>query len=367
MRRRASPSRFFKYVVLLTLVGLLVSPGWLPQLFPTADRPAPHVPVPDPPELKGKLVVCYGFADLDQGVTALHPSRAGRVAEILVKENEEVPAGAVLMRLEDRDAQARAEEAMGALDAARAKLAQAVKAPEQHRVKIAQQQAALEATRHRVSASRHTLAARKENQKIQGVGRAREDPVMAQEVAAAADQVREQEAEERAEAGKLTALRLHDPELEVELARADVATMQARLRQAEQALEEHMLKAPQAGRVLRVFVSPGELLSPQFKRAAVQFCADGPRIIRAEVDQAFAHRVQLGLPALAEDDGHQGSSWRGRVTRIADWYTQRRLIAEELLQLKDVRMLECVIALDAGQSPLRIGQRVRVTISRDAP
>jgi hypothetical protein len=52
---------------------------------------------------------------------------------------------------------------------------------------------------------------------------------------------------------------------------------------------------------------------------------------------------------------------------MADWYTQRRLVNEEQLQLKDVRTLECLIALDPGQPPLLIGQRVRVTISDVKP
>jgi multidrug resistance efflux pump len=355
--------------LLITLVALLLSPGWLPHFFPTSDTSLANVEdsAHATTQARQKLVVCFGYADLDQGVTALHPSQPGRVAEILVKENETVPAGAVLLRLEDRTARSRAEEAKGALDAARVKLAQAEKGPEQHRIKIAQQEAALEAARHRVASARHTLAARKEHEKIQAVGRARPDPVMAAEVAAAVDRVRELEAGERLEEKKLTALRLHDPALEVDLARADVAAMEARLRQAEQTLEEHQLKAPYAGRVLRVFVSPGDLLGPQVKRMAIQFCPDGPRIIRAEVDQAFARRVEVGLPALVEDDGHSGSTWHGHVARIADWYTQRRLIAEEQLQLKDVRTLECVIALDGDQPSLRIGQRVRVTISRAAP
>jgi hypothetical protein len=62
-----------------------------------------------------------------------------------------------------------------------------------------------------------------------------------------------------------------------------------------------------------------------------------------------------------------GPTWRGRVSRISDWYTDRREIAEEHLQLRDVRTLECLISLEPGQHPLRIGQRVRVTIKRAEP
>jgi len=73
------------------------------------------------------------------------------------------------------------------------------------------------------------------------------------------------------------------------------------------------------------------------------------------------------MQALVEDDYAFGTIWRGHVIRLSDWYAQRREVAEEQLQLKDVRTLECLIDLDPGQSPLRIGQRVRATIMRAAP
>jgi multidrug resistance efflux pump len=172
---------------------------------------------------------------------------------------------------------------------------------------------------------------------------------------------------EKLEQQKLRALELRDPIIDVDHAKAEVDTMRARLHQAEQVLEEHMLRAPEPGRVLRIFVTRGALLNPQATRMAIQFCPARPRLIRAEVEQAFAGRVEVGQPALVEDDGRSGSTWRGHVLRLADWYTQRRWINDEQLQLKDVRTLECLIALDPGQPPLRIGQRVRVTISRAAP
>src|SRR5215218_2330016 len=49
-----------------------------------------------------KLVVCFGYADLEAGVANLHPSQVGRVEEVLVRENDTVAARAVLLRLDDR-------------------------------------------------------------------------------------------------------------------------------------------------------------------------------------------------------------------------------------------------------------------------
>src|SRR4029079_19788260 len=113
----------------------------------------------------------------------------------------------------------------------------------------------------------------------------------------------------RSEEYKLATLRLQDPGVELQRAQAEVATMRARWRQAEQALEEHTLRAPTAGHVLRIFVAPGEMLGTSQRRMAVQFCPDRPRIVRAEVDQAFAQRVKIGQPAIVEDDVLVGAAW----------------------------------------------------------
>ena len=57
-----------------------------------------------------------------------------------------------------------------------------------------------------------------------------------------------------------------------------------------------------------------------------------------------------------------GSEWRGTVTHVSDWYTQRRSTLLEPMQFNDVRTLEVIIRPEKGKDPLRIGQRVRVTL-----
>ena len=69
-------------------------------------------------------------------------------------------------------------------------------------------------------------------------------------------------------------------------------------------------------------------------------------------------------PATIEDDTRAGTTWKGKVVHISDWFTQRRSILMEPLQVNDVRTLECLIELvePHPQPPLRIGQRVRVRL-----
>ena len=92
------------------------------------------------------------------------------------------------------------------------------------------------------------------------------------------------------------------------------------------------------------------------------FCPGGRRIVRAEAEQEFARSLTIGQSASIRDDSSGEGSWTGHVIRISDWYTQRRVIMPEPLQYNDVRTLECIIEMDAGQPALRIGQRVRVTL-----
>src|SRR5262249_47277949 len=122
------------------------------------------------------------------------------------------------------------------------------------------------------------------------------------------------------------------------------------------------LRAPAKGKILRILVNTGDLLVAQPKQAAIQFCPEAPRIIRAEIEQEYASRVALGQVALIKDDSAADTEWTGKVTRLSDWYTHRRLILQEPLQFNDVRTLECIIELSPSKKPPRIGQRVRVIL-----
>jgi multidrug resistance efflux pump len=362
-----SVRRFFRtlgMLMVMSMAGFLISQHLLRPVLPTGEASAlaeePHTQADE----DKKLVVCFGFADLDGGVTALHPSQSGRVDRILVRENQTVQAGAPLLQLDDRAARLRVEETKALLDEANAGLAKAEKGPREHRLKLAEQRVAIKMAGYRLAAAQHTLAARQEKLKGEAIGRSRDDPTTVEGVASTAQRTKEYEEAVVQEEKKMAALELQDPALDLERAQAEAAAARARWLQAKQTLEEHTLKAPEAGMVLRISVTPSEFLTVPPKRMAIQFCPNKPRIIRAEVDQTFAGHMEIGQTALIEDDGSSKYTWRGRVMRISDWYTERRQIAEENLQIKDIRTLECIISLDPKQPPLRIGQRVRVTINR---
>jgi multidrug resistance efflux pump len=300
-------------------------------------------------------VVCLGHVDLEEGVTALNPVQAGRVSEVVVREGQRVKAGAVLLRLDDQQARLLVREAEGELKAARARLAQARKMPQQHHAELAAQQAALEAARFRLAAARESAQRTRKLLKDGMAG--------SEEAATAENIVRELEAMLQAEHDKAARLQAFNPTEQVTLAEAEVEARQARLDEARHALSERAVYAPADGEVLRLLAAVGDVRGPQAANAAILFCPDRPRVVRAEVPQEFADRVRVGQTVVIQDDARLVEVGRGEVARVSDWYTQRRSVLQEPSVRNDVRTLECIIRITPGDSPLRIGQRVRVVMS----
>jgi multidrug resistance efflux pump len=114
---------------------------------------------------------------------------------------------------------------------------------------------------------------------------------------------------------------------------------------------------------LRVLTSPGEIVGGSAGTAPFQFCPEHALIVRAEVEQEFVRRVAVGQRAEVEDEADPGTSWPGRVVRVAGWYAARRSAPDKPAAFKDVPTVECVIALDGSRPPLRVGQRVQVVIT----
>ncbi len=339
------------FFVIGTFAGFI---GWL---IGHGAGAAPSARAEGPPPTTGHEIVCVGHVDVEHGVTGLAPLRVGRVAELLVREGEAVPAGGAVLRLEREADRAQVEKTRAAVAVAEARQSQARQAAAQHQARLAQQRAGVEAARCRLAAAEHGLARKRDLEKARQIN--------IQDVAVAEKQVEELRAVLRAEKEKLAELELCDPVIEVRRAQAEVAAAQATLAEAQHALGECILKAPEAGTVLRILVGPGDVVGGSSSQPAVMFCANAPRLIRAEVEQEYVRHLRVGSAAVAEDDSRSGGVWRGRLTRVSDWYTKRRAVMREPLQANDVRTVECVIELEPGQAPLRIGQRMRVVIRTD--
>jgi multidrug resistance efflux pump len=299
------------------------------------------------------------FVDTERGVIPLYPVQPGRVVEVMAVEGQAYEAGKPLFRMDDTLARMQVEEALLAVSGAENKLTQARLLVEQHKKKIEAQRAKIALVQQDVETAsvQHRKVARLYKDKVGG---SKED------VEAAARVVDKAKAAVRAEEAVLATLETADPSVAVKLMELEVKAKQKQLEKARYGLTQCTVVAPVKGTVLRSLINVGEVLGSNPRQPVIQFCQAGPRIIRAEVEQEFAGTVAVGQLARIEDDSTGGGDWRGKVMRISDWFTHRRSILMEPLQFNDVRTLEVIIRFDPEpKTPLRIGQRVRVTMENE--
>lgn len=358
MNDQPRPPRWPWIFGILLLAGSALGAGWvLNHSNGNGGTPTQGTPTPQPAPIP-ESIVSIGFVDAEAGVADLYPLQPGRVKTV-VAEGKHVTKGEVLLQLDDRLAELKVREAQADLDAAKEQLAQAEKLPESHQRKVEQQNAAVKAAQHKREAAKHELQIKENLYKDKTIS------IHVKE--AFAEIVKQLDAAVAAEEGKLKELKLFNPQRDIERAKADVEAKQSRLEQAQYARDECRILAPADGLVLRVLVSPGEVLGPNPRAPALQFCTDGPRVVRAEILQEWASKVQEGQTVSIEDDTYAGGKWEGRIKRLSDWFAHKRRPIIEPFMYNDVRTLECLIEVDnAGAAPLRIGQRVRVRIKTGA-
>jgi multidrug resistance efflux pump len=342
------------WALILTVAAAVIAAPILIHFGPVVWSSAPPDTGPQEKAPAKTVLVCHGHVDIEEGIISLNPVQLGRVVEVPVREGQAVKAGTVLLRLDDQQAKDAVRAAQAELKVAQARLGQARKLPEQHRADLAAQQAGLEAARHRLDGARQTLLRTQRLQKNGMVG--------AEEARAAADRVKELEAVLRSEEEKRARLQSVALADQIALAEAEVEARQARLAEASHALDERAVRAPADGEVLRLLAAVGDVVGPQAPQPVLQFCPERPRIIRAEVPQEFADRVSAGQSVSIQDDARLADLGRGKVARVSHWFTQRRSVLQEPAVRNDVRTLECIIQVEPGRAPLRIGQRVRVLI-----
>lgn len=330
-------------------VGLLAWAVWDQWFAGKAESPV------KPPEVTEELqgIECLGRVDVEGGLLELSSLRTGQVVEVPVHAGMEVAAGTVLFRLDDRPAQLQVQQSQAGVQAAQAQLAQAEESARLHSTQVAVQEAVHQAAKRRVSAAQVET---QRKQKLQA-----EALISAEDLTASRDLVEELQAAAQAEAKKLALLQQQNPTLQVDQARAAVARAQAMLAEAQYGLQQCAVRAPKAGRVLKVQTGPGQLAAPQ--KEAILFAPDRPRIVWAEVEQEFVHFVKVGQPALLRDEMNPTWSWPGQVTRIADWYSPPS-IPQPLPRFTDVPTVQCLITLKPGHPPLRIGRRLTVLLGK---
>lgn len=272
-------------------------------------------PAKQAPPVSPWAAVAKGSISIEGGVINIAATRPGIIRQVLAEEGAEVKGGAILARIDDSEA----------------KLALRVREQERNEARPA---LALLQLRHQI--------AQREWKRVNSL--TGDDVVSGQERDQARDQV-----------GIAAA--------EVARQQAALATSAAQVEAARLEVEQHLVRAPLDGRIVRRQARPGDGASTLNVTPLFLFAPHGPRIVRAELEERFVGAVKAGQTAEVALEADESKVYKARVLRLGEVFGNRP-DSDDPNEKQDVRVIECVLQIDAPE--LRIGQRVIVRIARQA-
>ena len=174
----------------------------------------------------------------------------------------------------------------------------------------------------------------------------------------------------RAENIALAAMEKIDASVGVAIAEAQVRQCEGLVDEARTAIELCTIRTQVPGTIERVNVSPGDTIGISTRTPAVILVPAGPRIVRAEIEADFAHRVgrdKIGKEVTIYDNTDPKITYKGKVERIGDTFLFKRSNGDSMVP-SDTRVIEATIVVEnsspAGMPPLRVGQKVRVNLGQ---
>lgn len=257
------------------------------------------------------VAAAKGRIDIEGGVIRLAARRDGIVERVLVEEGDRVKANQVVAQLDS-------QQAIIGVGLARAELQQAQRAVATVRLKRA--------------------SAEREEKRLAPL--AEEGIAARQEYDAARDQT----------------LLLGS---ELASAQSAVEVALSRLRNAESEVDHRVVRAPLDGQIVRRQARPGDGVSTLNVTPLFLFAPNAARIVRAELEERFLSLVHPGQSAEVSLEADEATRFQATVLRLGK-VVGSRTPGDDPAEKNDVRVVECVLAIDAPD--LLIGQRVIVRI-----
>jgi len=268
----------------------------------------------DAPKAESRyLAMARGEVDVEGGIVQVTAPRDGRIVEVAVEDGDTVKAGDVLAKLDARQQRSAVE------------IAEAARAEAEARVAVLKAKLpAAEGAAKRVGE------------------------------AASAGAATGQSADESATTVAVL-------KAEIGAAEAAVKVARAQLDAARTELDALTLTAPVAGRIVHRSVHAGDVVSTTAATELFRILPDRPRIVRAELNEAYVDRIKPGMRAEVVRDSDEGTAYPAKVLRVGDVFGPSRL-TDDAVERAGAHDVTCVLALEGGE--FRIGQRVLVRFTR---
>lgn len=372
--RKARPA-----LVVLGLATLLATVAGARALTGGADgKPGSGGPSAAPPPKPGGTVV-LGYVDtaipqVEYGLPPVLP--AGTISKVFVQGGDEVKAGQPLYEFDTTLQREDVKRAEAAVKYSKTKVAEATELAGQHKSLISLTETAVKAAERKVELMKqqYTLvelsieAGYRANSvpEEKWKERKKSEPNLYKANVDYDVAVSERELKE----AELRRLKAINPQVKVDEAEAAVKQAEAEQSKAQAAVELCTVRAKAAGTVEQVTVAPGKTIGVGTRQPALWLIPSGPRVVRAEVEADFAHRLganMAGKAVTVTDDANASLKYAGTVRRVGSTFLRKRSSADALVA-GDTRVIEVEVeiadAAPANLPPLLVGQRVRVHLGQ---
>jgi multidrug efflux pump subunit AcrA (membrane-fusion protein) len=128
-------------------------------------------------------------------------------------------------------------------------------------------------------------------------------------------------------------------------------------------LDRLTVRAPVAGRILKVAVRPGQfVVAGETAEPPVLLGNDRPLFVRVQVDENDVWRLRPAAAAEAVVRGNRDLRFPLSFVRIEPYVLPKRSLTGDRTERIDTRVLEVLYSFDPGDRPIFIGQQVDVFI-----
>jgi HlyD family secretion protein len=299
------------------------------------------------------IAAAPGRVEPKEGEIRLGATHLGRTEEVLVKVDDKVEEGELLVRLDDAEARAKLASAETEAEALRE---DREKAFASGREDVRKAEDAIYSAERAVTGARIELdyaisAKRNGSGTEQSVGDARR---------------RLREANERLERERVAFVKAQSKSGLPAPSRAESAVSAARaeVRMAEALLDKTRIRAPSAGTILQLNAKQGEIIAPSPDRPLIVMGDMSVVRVKAEVDEGDVSKVKVGQRAFVRALSYPGQDFEGKVTRIAPSLGSVKIGPRGPRRANDVEVMEVTVEL-VGAVPLLPGMRVDTFFRKD--
>ena len=150
---------------------------------------------------------------------------------------------------------------------------------------------------------------------------------------------------------------------DIEIARAEVASAEAQVKQTQTNIERLTVRAPVNGEVLQIKIRVGEYATLGVLQTPLVLLGNLDRLhVRVDVDENDAWRIRPDTKAVAFVRGNRELKTPLTFVRIEPYVIPKKSLTGDSVERVDTRVLQIVYSFDRSALPVYVGQQMDVFI-----